>query len=183
MKENVSLLKLTDTNAVVLDSKIECHMKRYIINLITNIFIIGCIKTACGQSNTDRKTWAIGISSGYQHQEISMLKLGIWALRDLNYANYLRVDGGIDFAFYNQKTYYIPEVSLSYYLSAKGIWPSIKAELTPYTLTPKVAIGIFNILEFGIGYGVHLQDKKELPKLDGINVSIGLSIPFNYYIK
>lgn len=138
---------------------------------------------AQAQTHGELKTWAVGTGVGYQHQEVSMMKLGMWALRDLGYANYLRVDGGVDLAFHARKVHYIPELGISYYLGAKGVWPSIKAEITPYTITPKALIGVFNILEFGVGYGFEIQEKSNLPSLEGLSWSIGLSIPFNYYIK
>lgn len=156
-------------------------------NIALNVFMLVCyvlsVSSTYGQADVRPKTWAIGLSSGYQHQQVSMAKLGLWALKDLSYAEYLRFDGGVNFAFFQNETHYIPELGVAYYISAKGIWPSVKAELTPYTVTPKVAVGVFNILEFGVGYGLKIQDKKGLPSIDGLNISIGLSIPFNYYIK
>ena len=151
--------------------------------LMFSLLIVNFIHSVHAQVNPSFKTWAIGFSSSYQHQQLPIAKFGLWALRDLSYAKYLRFDGGVDVAFYERKMYYIPEFGLTYYLSAKGIWPSVKAELTPYTITPKVAVGVFNILEFGVGYGLKIQDKKDIPSIDGLNISIGLSIPFNYYIK
>ncbi len=158
-------------------------MNNYFLSISVFLFNVLVLSSTYGQTNVLPKTWAIGLSSGYQHQQVSMAKLGLWALKDLSYAEYLRFDGGVNFAFFQNETHYIPELGVAYYISAKGIWPSVKAELTPYTVTPKVAVGVFNFLEFGVGYGLKIQDKKGLPSIDGLNISIGLSIPFNYYIK
>lgn len=139
--------------------------------------------SASAQHGRELKTWALGASGAYQHQQVSMLKLGLWGLRDIGYANYLRLDAGVDLAFHEQEVHYIPELGVAYYLSAKGVWPAIKAELTPYTFTPKVSIGVFNILEFGLGYSVELKEKSGFLPLKGWNWSLGLSIPFNYHIR
>lgn len=129
-----------------------------------------------------KSKWIVGPSIGYQHQEKSFLKASFWGLTDLGYANYLRFDAGANLTFADKKAYVIPEVGITYYLSAKGAWPFIKSELTPYTFTPKVGVGVFNIVEFGVGYGMKLQEKVGLPVIDGLNLSIGISLPLNYHL-
>jgi hypothetical protein len=130
-----------------------------------------------------KSNWIIGPSIGYQHQEKSFLKASLWALKDIGYANYLRFDAGVNMTFQDKKAYFIPELGATYYLSAKGVWPFIKAELTPYTVTPKVGLGVFNILEAAIGYGFDIKQKDPLPPIKGFNFSMGLSIPLNYHLR
>ena len=130
-----------------------------------------------------KSKWIVGPSLGYQYQEKSFLKGSVWALTDLGYANYLRFDAGADLTFQDKKAYVIPEFGVTYYLSAKGIWPFIKAEVTPYTLTPKIGFGLFNILEFGVGYGVKLNQKANLPPIKGFTLGVGLSLPLNYNLN
>lgn len=151
--------------------------------------ILFIILSAFGQSlfaqdlsDTPHNKWIFGPSVGYQHQKANFLKGSFWALTDLGYANYLRIDGGANVAWYNKKTHIIPELGLTYYLSAKGIWPFLKTELTPYTVSPKVGVGVFNIVELGLGYGFALQTKKDFKQIDGLNFSIGLSLPLNYHL-
>lgn len=143
---------------------------------------IMCLTSLYGQE-VAKSNWIIGPSIAYQHQEKSFLKASFWALKDICYANYLRFDAGANMTFQDEKAYFIPEVGATYYLSAKGIWPFIKAELTPYTVTPKVGLGVFNILEAAIGYGFDIKQKDPLPPIKGLNFSIGLSIPLNYHLK
>lgn len=130
-----------------------------------------------------KSNWIVGPSIAYQYQSKSFLKASMWALKDLGYANYLRIDAGANLTFEDNKAYFIPEAGITYYLSAKGIWPFIKGEITPFTLTPKVGLGVFNILEVGIGYGLEIGQKEPLASIKGVNFSLGLSIPLNYHLK
>lgn len=146
------------------------------------IIILAYLPRLHGQEPV-KSNWIIGPSIGYQHQKKSFVKASLWALKDVGYANYLRFDAGANMTLQDKKAYFIPELGVTYYLSAKGIWPFIKGEITPYTITPKIGLGIFNILEAGIGYGFELKQKKPLPPIKGVNFSIGLSIPLNYHLK
>lgn len=127
--------------------------------------------------------WIVGPSIGYQFQKKNFVKASLWALKDIGYANYLRFDAGANMTFQDKKAYFIPEFGATYYLSAKGIWPFIKGEITPFTVTPKIGLGVFNIIEAGIGYGFELKQKEPLPSIKGVNFSIGLSIPLNYHLR
>ena len=129
-----------------------------------------------------KSKWIIGPSVAYQYQENNFLKAAVWALTDLGYANYLRFDAAADLTFEDKKAHIIPELGVTYYLDAKGVWPFIKGEFTPYTLTPKVGLGVFNIVELGMGYGFDIKQKENLPLIRGFNFSIGMSIPINYHL-
>lgn len=126
--------------------------------------------------------WILGPSLGYQYQKASFLKASFWGLTDLGYANYLRMDAGTNMTWRNKSTYVLPELGVTYYLSAKGVWPFVKAEATPYTFTPKIGIGIFNVFEVGLGYGFALKDKEKLGTIKGGNFSLGLNLPLNYQL-
>lgn len=129
-----------------------------------------------------KSKWIIGPSIGYQYQENNFLKASFWGLTDLGYANYIRFDAGANMTFENKKAHFIPELGVTYYLGAKGVWPFLKTEITPYTITPKFGLGLFNILEVGAGYGFDLKTKAELAAIKGFNFSVGVSIPLNYHL-
>lgn len=131
-----------------------------------------------GQQKKKSSGWILGPSIGYQYQEKNFVKASLWATKDLDYAKYLRFDGGVNYTSEMGKAHFIPELGVSYYLSARVIWPYLKAELTPYTLSPKVGIDIMSLLNLGVGYGFELQQKKNLPAIKGFNVSATLSLPF-----
>ncbi|WP_159634615.1 hypothetical protein [Sphingobacterium composti Ten et al. 2007 non Yoo et al. 2007] len=149
---------------------------------IISVFLLLLFATAINAQEIQKSRWIIGPTLGYQYQEKSFLKGAFWALTDLGYANYLRFDAGANLTFQDKMAYVIPELGVTYYLGAKGVWPFIKAEATPYTITPKVGLGVFNILEFGAGYGFELNQKKNLPSIKGFNFSVGVSIPLNYHL-
>ena len=149
--------------------------------LIITLFILSTLY-CFGQEPIKKSNWIIGPSIGYQYQEKSFLKASFWGLTDLGYANYLRFDAGANLTFEDKKAHVIPELGITYYLGAKGVWPFIKAEVTPYTVTPKLGIGLFNIIELGAGYGMKLKQKDNLPEIKGFNFSLGFSIPLNYHL-
>lgn len=146
------------------------------------VLLVVLLSDASKAQEVKKSNWIIGPSIGYQHQEKSFLKASLWGLTDLGYANYLRFDAGANLTFEQKKAHVIPELAVTYYLGAKGVWPFLKAEVTPYTLTPKVGLGVFNILEFGAGYGFEMKQKSNLPPIKGFNFSVGMNIPLNYHL-
>lgn len=149
---------------------------------IIGILIITFCSTFVNAQEIRKSKWILGPSIGYQHQEKSFLKASFWGLTDLGYANYIRFDAGANLTFQDKKAHIIPELGTTYYLSAKGIWPFIKAEITPYTITPKFGIGLFNIVELTAGYGFELQRKKNLVPIEGFSFGLNLSLPLNYHL-
>lgn len=127
--------------------------------------------------------WIVGPSVSYQYQSKNFVKASFWGLTDLGYANYLKIDAAADFTWHDNKTHVIPELGLTYYIDPFLAWPFIKAEVTPYTITPKVGVGIFNVFELGVGYGWSLQEKKNLGPIKGFNFSVSVSLPLNYYLR
>lgn len=144
------------------------------------ITLIGTLDTVGAQEKHNRWIW--GPSLGYQYQKSNFLKASFWGLKDLGYANYLRIDAGADITWKNKKTYVIPELGVTYYLGAKGLWPFAKAEVTLYTITPKIGLGVFNLFEVGVGYGFDLQAKEGLGVIKGLNFSAGFSLPLNFIL-
>lgn len=127
-----------------------------------------------------KSNWIVGPTVAYQYQSKNFLKASIWGLTDLGFADYLKIDAGANFTWKNNKSYVIPELGVTYYLSAVGVWPYVKAEVTPYTISPKVGLGLFNLVEVAAGYGWALQNKGALGEIKGFNISVGLSLPLNY---
>lgn len=154
-------------------------MKRVIGALILFTVISGRL---AAQEKQEHNKWIWGPSLGYQYQKENFLKASFWGLTDLGYANYLRFDAGADMTWEKGKTHIIPELGVTYYLSAKAVWPFIKGEVTPYTITPKIGVGVFNLLELGAGYGFDIKTKEGLRPIEGFNFSVGLSLPLNYHL-
>lgn len=147
-----------------------------------SFFFLIIMGNAFAQVGKEHNSWIWGPSIGYQYQKANFLKASFWGLTDVGYANYLRFDAGANMTWRNSKTYIIPELGATYYLGAKGVWPFVKAELTPYTVTPKIGVGLFNIVEVGVGYGMELGTKEQLGAIKGLNFSLGLSMPINYHL-
>lgn len=149
------------------------------MRLILLLLAISTFSLARAQDRS-KSNWIVGPTVVYQYQSNNFVKVSFWGLTDLGYADYLKIDAGADFTWKNKKTHVIPELGVTYYLNTVAVWPFVKAELTPYTITPKVGLGLFNIIELGVGYGWSFKDKKDLGPIQGFNISIGLSLPLNY---
>lgn len=153
---------------------------KYILGLLVLLSV--SVSAIRAQDKPTHNKWIWGPSLGYQYQKANFLKASFWGLTDLGYANYLRIDGGTNLSWKNRKTHVVPELGLTYYLGAKGAWPFVKGEITPYTITPKVGVGVFNLMEFGVGYGFDLKAKEDLGAVKGLSFSVGLSLPLNYHL-
>ncbi|MBL1409577.1 hypothetical protein [Sphingobacterium faecale] len=154
-------------------------MKGIIGMLIALSLVVSLLQ---GQEKKVHSRWIVGPSLGYQYQNANFLKASLWGLTDLGYANYLRIDGGANMNWKERKTYVVPEFGLTYYLGAKLAWPFVKAEVTPYTVTPKIGVGLFNLVEFATGYGFDMKTKDGLGSVNGFSFSLGLNLPLNYHL-
>ena len=141
------------------------------------LVLIGCMTFGTKQALAQKAVWNLGASAGYQYQHGNYLKLSGWALLDQQHAGFFKVDAGANFSWMQQKTTVIPELGLSYYFAEQWRWAFLKAEVTPYTVTPKVGLSIVSLLDLGLGYGFEFNKKKDFVPIEGFTVSVGLNIP------
>lgn len=127
-------------------------------------------------------TWIWGPSVGWKYQSGNFLTVSGWGLFAPNNHQYIKIDAGANFTWMRDQRTVIPELGLTYYLSDKFIFPFLGAEITPYAVTPKVGIGIFSLIDFGVGYGWKLQTKDDFKSIEGLSASIKLNIPLNFHL-
>lgn len=125
--------------------------------------------------------WIWGPSIGWQYQNGNFLKASGWGLFAPNDYQYMRINAGANFTWMQGGTTVIPELGFTYYLNNSILFPFIQAEVTPYTWTPKVGIGILSVIDLGIGYGFDMHTKQDFKPLKGITGSVTLNIPLNFY--
>ncbi|MGJ1433831.1 hypothetical protein ACR79M_20220 [Sphingobacterium spiritivorum] len=128
-------------------------------------------------------SWIWGPSVGYQYQKGNFLKVSGWGLFAPNDNQYMKIDAGANFTWMMDKTTVIPELGFTYYLSDKGVWPFLKGEITPYTVTPKVGVSLLSLIDIGVGYGFDMQTKDNFKPLKGFTTSISVNVPFNFFIR
>jgi len=128
-------------------------------------------------------SWIWGPSIGYQYQSGNFLKLSGWGLFAPNDHQYMKIDAGANLTWMMDRTTVIPELGFTYYLSDRGIWPFVKVEATPYTITPKVGISMMSLVDIGVGYGLDVNQKSGFKKIDGLTGSINVNIPLNFFIR
>lgn len=131
----------------------------------------------------DFPRWTFGPSAGWQYQNGNYLKLSGWALFAPNQKQYMKIDAGANLARMQHKTVVIPELGFTYYLSNSILFPFVKAEVTPYTITPKLGLSILSIIDIGLGYGVEMKTKRDFKSIDGLTGSLTLNLPLNFYIR
>ena len=124
-----------------------------------------------------------GASLGYQHLEVNFAKASIWTLFAPNADQYMKVHAGVDYTGASDRPHFIPEVSFTYYLTDVAAMPFLKAEVTPYTVTPKVGVGIFSLVDIDAGYGFELSTPTDKKSIKGFSFGLGVNIPFNLYFK
>ncbi|UIR55801.1 hypothetical protein LZQ00_16235 [Sphingobacterium sp. SRCM116780] len=147
------------------------------------IGLLFCLRlTAQNKTMGEHNNWIFGPSVGYQYQSGNFLKASAWGLFAPNATQYMKIDAGANFTWMLGKTTVIPELGFTYYLNDFVLFPFVKAELTPYTVTPKVGVSIFSILDIGVGYGFDINTKKDFKPIDGATLSVGLNIPLNFHI-
>lgn len=127
--------------------------------------------------------WIFGASAGWQYQKGNFMKVSGWGLFAPNNQHYIKVEAGVNSSWMKQKTTVIPELGVTYYLGDKLIYPYVKAEVTPYTLTPKLGFSVLSLFDIGLGYGFDIKSKSSIGTLNGLTASININIPFNYHLK
>ncbi len=152
-------------------------MKKLGIWLIICCCSIGSIQA----QNLQKLGWIWGPSVGWQYQSGNFLKASGWGLFAPNDHQYIKMNVGANFTWMQDKTTVIPELGFTYYLSNSLVFPFVQAEVTPYTLTPKVGMSILSVLDLGVGYGFEMNAKKDFKPLKGWTGSVTLNIPLNFY--
>lgn len=153
-------------------------MKRIVGSVL---FLVFSLTFVYAQKNAVSSGWIMGPSLTYQYQSKNFAKVSFWGLTDLSFGDYLKLDASANFTWHAKKTFVIPELGVTYFLNSLALWPYLKGELTPYTITPKVGASLFNVVDLGVGYGWSLQERKNLGNIEGFNISFGLSLPLNYF--
>ncbi|PRD53709.1 hypothetical protein [Sphingobacterium gobiense] len=146
------------------------------------LLIICCCSTGGLKAQKVQKLgWIWGPSVGWQYQSGNFLKASGWGLFAPNEHQYIKINAGANFTWMKSKTTVVPELGFTYYLSNRLVFPFVQAEVTPYTLTPKVGISMLSIVDLGIGYGFDMKTKEDFKPLKGLTGSVTLNIPLNFY--
>ncbi|TYP90273.1 hypothetical protein BC792_12455 [Sphingobacterium allocomposti] len=150
------------------------------------LLAIGCIVWSvgfCSAQRTGGNNWIWGPSVGWQYQNGNFIKLSGWGLFAPNEKQYIKFDAGANFTRMGGQTVVFPEVGVTYYLSDRLLFPFIKAEINPYTITPKVGVGLLSVVDFAVGYGFDLRTKEGLRPFHGITGSISINVPLNFHLN
>lgn len=122
-----------------------------------------------------------GPTISYQTQSGNMAKIGGFYLHNSNNNFTYKIDATANLAHFRNKFVAIPEVGLTYYPKTDYlITPMIEAEVSPYTVTPKVGFSVLTIIDFTFGYGIETNTKKDLKPIEGFTFSFGLNIPLKW---
>ncbi|MDM1296122.1 hypothetical protein HX021_17695 [Sphingobacterium sp. N143] len=125
----------------------------------------------------------IGPTLSYQFQKGSIIKAGGYFAFPFVGDNILRADATANFTWTQKKFALIPEAALTYYPQTYVLTPFVRAEVTPYTFTPKAGISFATLLDLDFGYGFSINEKKDYNPIKGFAVSLRFSIPLNYRLN
>lgn len=124
-----------------------------------------------------------GPTISYQNQSGNMGKIGGFFLMANDTGTFAyKIDASANIAHFRNQTIVIPEAGLTLYPFTNNLaLPFFEAEVTPYTLTPKVGISLLTFLEFSLGYGFEIETKQDLKPIKGLTFSVGLCVPINIF--
>lgn len=142
--------------------------------VLTTLFILLGLTTKLQAQNH-----LYGPSISYQYQKGSILKTGVYYATEVTNTNILKLDATANFTFVQRKSTVIPELAVTYYSDMYYIGAFGRAELTPYTISPKVGVSLFTLFEIDLGYGFSIADKPKYKPLRGFTTSIRFNIPLN----
>ena len=127
--------------------------------------------------------YLVGPTLSYQFQKGSIVKTGAYFAFPFSGDHIIRADATANFTWTQSKFAVIPEGALSYYPQTYVLTPFVRAELTPYTLTPKVGVSLATLLDLDFGYGFSIKKKTDYQTIKGFAVSLRFSIPLNYRLN
>lgn len=134
-------------------------------------------------SNLKAQDHLIGPTLSYQFQKGSIIKTGAYFAFPFTGDHILRADATANFTWTQRKFAVIPEAAVTYYPQTYVLTPFVRAELTPYTFTPKVGVSLATLVDIDFGYGFSINEKKDYNPIKGFAVSLRFSIPLNYRIN
>lgn len=120
-----------------------------------------------------------GPSLSYQFQNRSMFKAGLYYATSLNSSHIVKVDATANLTWVESKFVVIPEVAGTYYSEMYYIGLFGRAELTPYTVTPKIGLSFATFVELDFGYGISIAKKGNLHSIEGFTTSVRFNFPIN----
>jgi len=177
----------TLTKIIIIYRNLVCYktttMKKLVLAIACLGFGVSAFAQDAANESSKGSSWIWGPSIGYQYQKGSFVKASGWGLFAPNDHQYIKIDAGANFTWMKKGTTVIPELGVTYYLSNAGIWHFVKAEITPYTFTPKVGISLMSILDIGLGYGININEKSNFKKIDGFTGSLSINVPLNFFIR
>ncbi|WP_343562684.1 hypothetical protein [Sphingobacterium sp.] len=149
-----------------------------------NILWISCMVMlfAFGKKAT-AQDYLIGPTLSYQFQKGSIIKTGAYFAFPFVGDNILRADATANFTWTQNKFAVIPEAAFTYYPQTYVLTPFVRAEVTPYTFTPKIGASLATLLDLDFGYGFSINDRKDYRPMKGFAVSLRFSIPLNYRLN
>lgn len=121
-----------------------------------------------------------GPSVSYQYQKGTIVKAGVYYATAIKPTNVFKVDGTANFTWIQDKYTVIPELALAYYSDMYLLGAFGRAEITPYTLTPKVGITFLTFVELDLGYGFDIANKTDFRPINGFTASLRFNIPINF---
>lgn len=118
-----------------------------------------------------------GISTAYQNQSGNFGKLGGFMMFETKKKAIYKFAITANMASMKDQFIIIPELAGTYYFHNDFLMYFAKAEITPYTFTPKVGFSIGTEIDFGFGYGFSIHEKNNFKPIKGFTFSLNYDFP------
>lgn len=147
-------------------------------------YILGLVLLGLGFSISAKcQVPGYGPTLSYQYLKGSTVKIGGYLLQDVGFNSAYKIDLTGNLTWTQGKFAVIPEVAGSYYFGNSNAMNVgllfLRAEVTPYTVTPKVGFSLLTLFDVDFGYGLSIQHKKNYEPIEGFAASVRFNIPLN----
>lgn len=129
------------------------------------------------------------LNAGYDYWNGSYGRLGsdLYLVQENN--NIFTINANVDLGYMNDKFSAIPEMGVGYLFNFRNntgdpyssnmnsAFYSIRADISPWTVTPKLGITVLSLLELNIGYAFEFREYKDFKNMNGVRAGLTIHLP------
>lgn len=136
-----------------------------------------------------KSTSYILLNAGYENWQGSWGNLGAELYLVQNNHSIIAFSANANMGYMQDRFRVIPEAGIGYLFNFKnnGMDPyssnmnasfySIRAEVSPWTISPKAGIAVLGLLEFNAGYAFEFNENKNFKSMEGFRFGLKLHLP------
>lgn len=160
-------------------------MKRFIT------FVVLCLTSFVFAQNSPKEntTSHFVINAGYDYWNGNFGRVGADLYLFREYRNILTFSANADLGYMRDKFRIIPEVGVGYLFNFRenhgdpyssfvnAPFYVVRADISPWTVTPKIGLAILGLIELNAGYAFEFNENKNFKSMDGVRAGLTFHIP------